>query len=89
MHIPDVDWQSTVLTFRAALTEIKAWSTAHPTHTPLTFYVQFASVKESVGAAVGASNLQYIDLLLSTGAKPTTCASCGRDQPHLAGRMAL
>ncbi len=35
LHMPDVDFRSTCVTFVACLTEIKAWSDAHPDHVPL------------------------------------------------------
>lgn len=73
LHIPDVDWQSTVTTFRDALAEVKAWSVAHPSHTPLAIYVEVMSTKGSVGSAVGPNNLQYINALLAPGPEPKTC----------------
>ncbi|PTS88958.1 MULTISPECIES: phosphatidylinositol-specific phospholipase C1-like protein [unclassified Caulobacter] len=35
LHIPDVDFRSSCLTFVACLGEVKAWSKAHPDHVPL------------------------------------------------------
>jgi hypothetical protein len=35
LHIQDVDFRTTCLTLVACLTEIEAWSTAHPAHIPL------------------------------------------------------
>ena len=40
MHIPDVDYNSTNLTFRDGLAEVKRWSDAHPTHLPLFINVE-------------------------------------------------
>jgi hypothetical protein len=35
LHIQDYDYRTTCLTFVACLTEVKAWSDAHPGHVPL------------------------------------------------------
>ncbi|MCH2402350.1 MAG: phosphatidylinositol-specific phospholipase C1-like protein, partial [Pirellulales bacterium] len=35
MHVQDVDYRTTVPTFRAALREINRWSLAHPRHVPI------------------------------------------------------
>lgn len=35
LHMPDLDFRSSVLTFEKALQELKAWSDAHPDHVPL------------------------------------------------------
>ncbi len=35
LHMPDVDFRSSCVTFVACLTQIKAWSNAHPDHVPL------------------------------------------------------
>ena len=35
LHMPDVDFRSTCLTFVACLTEIRDWSRAHPDHAPI------------------------------------------------------
>lgn len=35
LHVQDIDYRSTVPTLRAALEEIRAWSTAHPRHVPI------------------------------------------------------
>ncbi len=40
MHIPDVDYNSTNLTFKDGLAEVKRWSEAHPTHLPLFINVE-------------------------------------------------
>ena len=35
MHVPDIDYRSVCPTFVACLTEIRAWSKAHPDHVPI------------------------------------------------------
>ena len=35
LHIPDIDFRSTVLTLREGLTQIRDWSEAHPRHFPI------------------------------------------------------
>jgi hypothetical protein len=35
MHVPDIDYRSVCPTFVACLTEIRAWSKAHPRHVPI------------------------------------------------------
>jgi hypothetical protein len=40
LHIKDVDYRSHVLTFRAALEQIKAWSDAHPSHYPIMINIE-------------------------------------------------
>ncbi|TCS17502.1 PAP2 superfamily protein [Caulobacter sp. BK020] len=35
LHMPDVDFRSSCPTFVACLTEVKAWSKAHPDHVPI------------------------------------------------------
>ena len=35
LHMPDVDFRSTCLTFVACLTQIRDWSRAHPDHAPI------------------------------------------------------
>ena len=78
-HIPDVDWQTTVVTFRDALTEVAAWSAANPTHTPLAIYVEFMTSLDSVAEVLTAQNLALIDTLLKPGAAPH---SCGPPEPY-------
>lgn len=41
MHEQDIDYRSVCLTLRQCLTEIKAWSDAHPTHVPIAIGIQF------------------------------------------------
>ena len=40
LHIPDFDYNSTNLTFKSALVEIKKWSDAHPDHLPVFINVE-------------------------------------------------
>lgn len=35
MHVPDIDYRSVCPTFVACLTEVRAWSRAHPAHVPI------------------------------------------------------
>ncbi len=35
LHVPDIDYRTTVSRFVEALKEIRAWSSAHPEHTPI------------------------------------------------------
>ncbi|NBC03435.1 MAG: hypothetical protein GVY20_06985 [Bacteroidetes bacterium] len=35
IHIPDIDYRSTCLTFKSCLTEIRDWSLANPNHLPI------------------------------------------------------
>lgn len=35
MHVPDIDYRSVCATFVACLTEVRAWSRAHPDHLPI------------------------------------------------------
>lgn len=39
-HTPDIDYLTTVHTFKAALTEIQTWSDANPHHFPLTVLIE-------------------------------------------------
>ncbi len=40
LHIPDFDYNSTNVTFKDALIEVKKWSDAHPSHLPLYIHVE-------------------------------------------------
>ncbi|MCX2585313.1 MULTISPECIES: phosphatidylinositol-specific phospholipase C1-like protein [unclassified Pedobacter] len=35
LHVPDLDFRSSALTFKTALQQLKKWSLAHPGHTPV------------------------------------------------------
>jgi hypothetical protein len=40
LHVQDIDYRSTCATFVACLTEVKAWSDAHPQHVPIMILVE-------------------------------------------------
>lgn len=40
IHIPDIDYRSTCLTFKSCLTEIREWSLANPDHLPIMIMVE-------------------------------------------------
>lgn len=69
LHVQDIDFRSTCLTFIACLEEVKAWSDAHPGHAPLMILVEAkADVLPNVGEFVfvvplpfGAAELDAID----------------------------
>jgi len=46
MHIPDIDYNSNNITFKSALTDLKKWSDAHPTHLPI--YILIECKEESI-----------------------------------------
>ncbi len=46
LHIPDLDFRTTVLTLKSALLQIKNWSVAHPNHTPI--FITFEAKDDSV-----------------------------------------
>lgn len=43
LHSPDVDFRSTVATFKQALTEIKKWSSSRPNHLPVFLLLELKS----------------------------------------------
>lgn len=43
LHIQDLDYESTCLTFVACLEQVEAWSDANPTHLPITILVEVKS----------------------------------------------
>ena len=47
LHSPDFDFRTTVYTLVDALTEIKAWSDAHPTHVPIFVLLELKSASFS------------------------------------------
>ena len=83
LHIADVDWQYTNITFRDALTEVKAWSAANPTHTPLAFYVEIKNPgTDSIEGTLPAADLGELDALLGASTvPPKACASCFSTAP--------
>jgi hypothetical protein len=40
LHVPDIDFRTTALTFVQALEQVKAWSRAHPRHVPIFILVE-------------------------------------------------
>jgi hypothetical protein len=46
MHIPDIDYNTNNYTFKSALTELKIWSDAHPSHLPI--YVLIECKEETI-----------------------------------------
>jgi hypothetical protein len=50
LHIPDFDYETHHLTFRAALAEIRSWSDAHPEHLPL--FIQLETKEMTVADAL-------------------------------------
>jgi hypothetical protein len=58
LHIPDFDFNPTNYTFVDALTEIKAWSDAHPNHIPL-----FINVETEVSAPGDDPRLAQLEYL--------------------------
>lgn len=50
LHIPDFDYETHHLTFRGALSEIRAWSDAHPDHLPL--FIQLETKESTVADAL-------------------------------------
>ena len=47
LHIADIDYETNYLTFKAALTEINAWSKSNPNHTPI--YINIEPKNDSPG----------------------------------------
>lgn len=50
MHIPDIDYNANNVTFKSALTELKEWSDAHPTHLPI--YLLIECKEESIAESL-------------------------------------
>lgn len=40
IHVPDIDFVSRILTFRQSLSEVQAWSAAHPVHFPIFILIE-------------------------------------------------
>ena len=55
MHIPDIDYNTTNYTFVSALSELKKWSDAHPTHLPI--YILVECKEETIAEKI--SNLHF------------------------------
>jgi hypothetical protein len=55
-HMADVDFRSSCLTLRACLSEIRAWSDAHPQHVPITILI---NAKDTAGVPGGVVPLKF------------------------------
>lgn len=51
LHIPDIDFETHVYTFKEALQKFKDWSDNHPNHVPITILVETKAF--SVGSVIG------------------------------------
>lgn len=49
LHIPDVDFRSSCVTFKQCLGLVKAWSDAHPRHAPITILINAKDGKAAPG----------------------------------------
>lgn len=56
VHIPDVDFRSSCVTFERCLGIVKAWSLAHPRHVPITILI---NAKQGAGAPGGVPLLPF------------------------------
>jgi hypothetical protein len=54
LHVPDIDFKSSCLTFKNCLNEVKNWSAAHPDHLPILITI---NPKESGIAQPGATKV--------------------------------
>ncbi|NQE61335.1 phosphatidylinositol-specific phospholipase C1-like protein [Caulobacter sp. RHG1] len=54
LHIPDIDFRSSCLTFVACLTQISTWSKAHPGHAPMLIMLNAKTGKASMPGGVAA-----------------------------------
>lgn len=50
LHVPDVDYRTTVLTFQEALQQVRGWSEKHPRHFPILILLELGT--ESPSAAL-------------------------------------
>lgn len=57
LHMPDVDFRSSCLTFVACLTEIRTWSRAHPDHAPILIMLNAKTGRASMPG--GAAPLDF------------------------------
>lgn len=58
LHIPDVDYNTSHLTFKSALQKIKQWSNAHPKHIPLFILVE--AKETSIAEALPGLNFTHV-----------------------------
>jgi len=63
LHVPDVDFRSTVPTFVEALKEIRAWSAAHPRHVPIFVLLE---LKDQASPALPTRPVPFTKALLDT-----------------------
>jgi hypothetical protein len=56
LHIPDFDYETHHVSFRSALSAIKAWSDAHPDHLPL--FIQLETKESTVADALPPTQIE-------------------------------
>jgi hypothetical protein len=56
MHIPDVDFRASCITFKDCLAIVRGWSDAHPRHAPILILI---NAKDGAGAPGGVPLLPY------------------------------
>lgn len=61
LHIDDIDYASTCLTFVACLTEVRDWSTANPSHLPIMILVEVKTPTFGAPAPITAADLDTLD----------------------------
>lgn len=54
MHMPDVDFRASCLTFIECLTEVRTWSRAHPDHAPILILINAKQGKASLPGGMSA-----------------------------------
>ena len=60
LHMADIDFRSSCPTFRDCLTEMKAWSDAHPRHVPI--FVMIEAKVQSIALLPGSAKAQPITI---------------------------
>jgi len=58
LHTPDIDYQTTVLTFKDALLLIQEWSDANPSHFPLTILIE---LKETPSGPLLTKSIKFTE----------------------------
>lgn len=61
LHIDNIDYASTCLTFVACLGEVRDWSTANPTHLPIMILVEVKTPTFGEPASITAADLDTLD----------------------------
>ncbi len=61
LHIDDIDYASTCLTFVACLGQVRDWSTANPTHLPVMILVEVKTPTFGEPAPITAADLDSLD----------------------------